>query len=145
MCIRDSSDIEGECLLPAALKAWEPSTADGAPSVAAQLVEALKPYDADFSARVAAATSEGKVLVPVGRVDMKTGEAAVTLETVDKGTALSRCQGNDNIIAIYSKRYSSQPLVIQGPGAGAEITASGLFSDLLSLARSCVEWTQTGC
>ena len=76
------------------------------------------------------------MLVPVGRVDMKTGEAAVTLETVDKGTALSRCQGNDNIIAILSNRYSPQPLIIQGPGAGAAVTASGLYADLLQLTRT---------
>ena len=54
---------------------------------------------------------------------------------------LTRAVGNDNIISITSRRYSPQPLVIQGPGAGAEITASGLFADLLHLSRTLVEWT----
>eukprot|EP00966_Prymnesium_polylepis_P195667 4535165-Prymnesium_polylepis.1 len=54
---------------------------------------------------------------------------------------MTRAVDNDNIIAITSGRYSPQPLVIQGPGAGADITASGLFADLLHLSRTLVEWT----
>ena len=135
------SDIEGECLLPAALKGWSPARPT------ARLVAAQRSRRQAVRRRLLRASRRRRARA---RCWCRSGGSTKTArrqsrETVDKGTALSRCQGNDNIIAIYSKRYSSQPLVIQGPGAGAEITASGLFADLLSLARSCVEWTQTGC
>ena len=42
-------------------------------------------------------------------------------------------RGSDNIIAFTTKRYSQTPLVIQGPGAGADVTAMGVFSDILKL------------
>lgn len=63
------------------------------------------------------------------------------LEALPVGSLLTRTEGNDNVIAIHSSRYSPRPLVISGPGAGAEITASGLFADLLAVSRSAVEWT----
>ena len=114
-----------------------------------QLAAVLKPHDGAMHDRLAALTgpnvNSAVKIVPVCRVDVYAGTAEFKMEALPQSNALTRCVSNDNIIAIYSKRYSSQPLVIQGPGAGAEITASGLFADLLSLARSCVEWTQTGC
>ena len=44
--------------------------------------------------------------------------------------------GSDNIISFKTRRYSEQPLVIQGPGAGAEVTAAGVFGDLLHVAKT---------
>ena len=44
------------------------------------------------------------------------------------------------MVEIFSRRYSKSPMVMQGPGAGPEITASGLFADLLHLSRTLVEW-----
>ena len=43
-------------------------------------------------------------------------------------------------VEITSRRYSTSPMVLQGPGAGAGITASGLFSDVLHLSRTLVDW-----
>ena len=71
---------------------------------------------------------------------MAEGTAKVTLEAVDKAARLARLQANENIIEISSRRYSASPMVLQGPGAGPEITASGLFADLLHLSRTLVEW-----
>jgi aspartokinase/homoserine dehydrogenase 1 len=48
----------------------------------------------------------------------------------------AQLSGSDNIILFSSKRYSPQPLVVRGPGAGAQVTAAGVFSDLLQVARS---------
>ena len=45
--------------------------------------------------------------------------------------------GSDNIISFRTRRYDAQPLVIRGPGAGAEVTAAGVFGDLIQVAR-CV-------
>lgn len=50
--------------------------------------------------------------------------------------AFAQLQGADNIISFKTARYSEQPLFIRGPGAGAEVTAAGVFSDLLTLAQS---------
>ncbi|HNV36734.1 MAG TPA: hypothetical protein PKL02_01600, partial [Rectinema sp.] len=44
--------------------------------------------------------------------------------------------GTDNMVVITSKRYSQNPLVIRGPGAGAEVTAGGVFADILKTAES---------
>jgi homoserine dehydrogenase len=49
----------------------------------------------------------------------------------DHSVALAR--GTDNVIAFYTNRYSRTPLVVQGPGAGADVTATGVFSDILKL------------
>jgi homoserine dehydrogenase len=46
---------------------------------------------------------------------------------------LASTKGSDNIIAFTTQRYSKTPLVVQGPGAGADVTAMGVFSDLLKL------------
>jgi homoserine dehydrogenase len=43
-------------------------------------------------------------------------------------------KGCDNVIAIYTSRYSGQPMLVQGPGAGAEVTAGGVFGDLFRIA-----------
>jgi homoserine dehydrogenase len=52
----------------------------------------------------------------------------------------ARCTSNENVIAISTQRYSPRPLIVQGPGAGPAITASGLFADLLALSRTLVDW-----
>ena len=44
--------------------------------------------------------------------------------------------GSDNIISFQTTRYSEQPLVVRGPGAGAEVTAAGVFANLLHIAKS---------
>ncbi|EFN50484.1 hypothetical protein CHLNCDRAFT_141817, partial [Chlorella variabilis] len=46
----------------------------------------------------------------------------------------AQLKGSDNIIAFTTQRYAKQPLIVRGPGAGAEVTAGGVFSDLLRLA-----------
>ena len=46
----------------------------------------------------------------------------------------ARLTGNDNVILLKTKRYNSQPLIIQGPGAGTEVTSAGVFAEILRLA-----------
>lgn len=48
---------------------------------------------------------------------------------------LASLSGSDNMIAFTTERYSAQPLIVRGPGAGAAVTAAGVFADLLQLAR----------
>lgn len=58
------------------------------------------------------------------------------LQPYPKEHAFAQLTGSDNIVAFTTARYSLQPLIVRGPGAGAEVTAAGIFSDLIMLARS---------
>jgi aspartokinase/homoserine dehydrogenase 1 len=65
---------------------------------------------------------------------MLTKKGSVELRRYPKDHAFAQLTGSDNIIAFTTSRYKAQPLIIRGPGAGAEVTAGGVFSDLLRLA-----------
>ena len=105
-----------------------------------RLAAVLKPHDGAMHDRLAALTgpnvNSAVKIVPVCRVDVYAGTAEFKMEALPQSNALTRCVSNDNIIAILSNRYSPQPLIIQGPGAGAAVTASGLYADLLQLTRT---------
>lgn len=66
----------------------------------------------------------------------KEGKATVKLEQISKDHAFYNLSGTDNIIAIYSANYSSTPLVVKGPGAGADVTASGIIADILRVVNT---------
>lgn len=70
----------------------------------------------------------------LGKVDMQTRVASAELALCDKSHPFAQLSGSDNIVAFYTKRYSVQPLVVRGPGAGAEVTAGGVFTDILHLS-----------
>jgi aspartokinase/homoserine dehydrogenase 1 len=59
------------------------------------------------------------------------GKASVGLQWIDPAHDLFHLYGKDNIVLFYTDRYSIQPLVIKGAGAGAEVTASGVFADII--------------
>jgi aspartokinase/homoserine dehydrogenase 1 len=61
-------------------------------------------------------------------------KGSVELRRYPAAHPFAQLSGTDNIIAFTTVRYTKQPLVIRGPGAGAEVTAGGVFSDLLKLA-----------
>ncbi|MEK7462883.1 MAG: bifunctional aspartate kinase/homoserine dehydrogenase I [Patescibacteria group bacterium] len=60
-------------------------------------------------------------------------KASAKLEMVSKDNPLAHTSGADNIFAFYTKRYKERPLVVQGPGAGAEVTAAGVLTDILKI------------
>lgn len=64
------------------------------------------------------------------------GRIEVAIEGFDKDHPFSRLSGSDNMLIFTTTRYHQQPLVIQGPGAGTEVTAAGIFSDLLRLVTA---------
>ena len=70
----------------------------------------------------------------MGVVDVPAGRGAVELRRYPKNHPFAQLNGSDNIIAFTTKRYAKQPLVVRGPGAGADVTAGGVFADLLRLA-----------
>ena len=99
-----------------------------------EFLERLPEYDDDIDALYRDAVSAGKKLRYVATLDAD-GNAAVGLEAVDATHPFCNINLTDNIVQFVSDRYSENPLVIQGPGAGPEVTAGGVFSDLLRLAN----------
>ncbi|GAB3342680.1 homoserine dehydrogenase [Marilutibacter aestuarii] len=95
---------------------------------------ALPRLDPLLRQRYAQAYKNGEVLRFVARLEQ--GRARVGLESLPADHALAGGAGTDNRVAIWSDRYRDQPLVIQGPGAGAEVTAAGLLDDVLRIAAS---------
>ena len=66
---------------------------------------------------------------------LENGKASVGLEHIDANHDLFHLYGKDNVVLFYTDRYSEQPLVIKGAGAGADVTASGIFADILRTVR----------
>lgn len=119
-------DIKIDKLLPESLSALD--SVD-------EFLEKLPSFDAEIEAQRKDADSSGMVLRFVGIVDVKANQGAVKLVRLPKSDPFAQLSGTDNIIAFTSKRYSKdQRLIVRGPGAGAEVTAAGVFSDLLRLA-----------
>ncbi|EXJ57279.1 homoserine dehydrogenase [Cladophialophora yegresii CBS 114405] len=95
----------------------------------------LPNFDAEMESYKDNAAREGKVVRYVGSVDVGAGKVKVGLEMVDKGTPIASLRGSDNLICFYTKRYGSNPLVIQGAGAGGEVTAMGVTADLIKVVE----------
>jgi aspartokinase/homoserine dehydrogenase 1 len=79
------------------------------------------------------AASQGKKLKFVASYE--NGKAAVGLQHIDPSHNLYHLYGKDNVVLFYTERYPEQPLVVKGAGAGAEVTASGVFADVIRTAR----------
>ena len=103
----------------------------------AALDDALDVLDAPLRERFAAAYKRGERLRHVARLRIDDGRihAQVGLESLPQDDPLCAGSGTDNRVAIWCDRYRAQPLVIQGPGAGAEVTAAALLDDVLRIVR----------
>jgi aspartokinase/homoserine dehydrogenase 1 len=80
------------------------------------------------------AASEGKKLKFVASYE--NGKAAVGLKHIDPSHDFYHLYGKDNIVLFYTNRYVEQPMVVKGAGAGAEVTASGVFADVIRTVRA---------
>lgn len=118
----EDMDIEG--LIPPGL---EEGTVD-------EFLERLASYDDEMLERVDGARSDGKVLRFVGVIDPASG-TEVALRSFSSDHPFARIKLTDNIVTFQTDRYSENPLVVQGPGAGPAVTAGGVFADLLRLAN----------
>jgi bifunctional aspartokinase / homoserine dehydrogenase 1 len=97
-----------------------------------QFLERLGELDAGWKRRVDAARAQGTVLRYIATVTP--GKIAVGLKAVPLSSPLAAIKGSDNQLVFTTARYKSNPLVIRGPGAGAEVTAAGVLNDILRLA-----------
>ena len=114
------SDIEVESVLPLSFDS-EGSVTD--------FVSRLPTLDGDFAQRVADATAQGKVLRYVGSIEE--GRCIVKIAAVDGNDPLYKVKNGENALAFYSRYYQPLPLVLRGYGAGNDVTAAGVFADLL--------------
>ena len=94
--------------------------------------ENLIKKDNFYEEKVNAAEKNGEVLRYIATIE--NGKAEVSLKAVPSTHSFYNLTENDNIVAFTTKRYSQTPLVIRGPGAGAEVTAAGVFRDILQAA-----------
>ncbi|MGB5943054.1 MAG: bifunctional aspartate kinase/homoserine dehydrogenase I [Leeuwenhoekiella sp.] len=91
--------------------------------------ETLKEDAAHFEKIVSEASAKNCRLKYVAQLD--NGKASVGLQQVPEGHPFYNLEGSDNIVLFFTDRYPEQPLLIKGAGAGGEVTAAGLFSDVL--------------
>lgn len=103
-------------------------------STGAEFLEQLPNYDADFQKRKDDALAEKKVLRYVGQVDFITNKVSVGIAKYDFDHPFASLKGSDNVVSIQTERYTN-PLIIQGAGAGADITAHGVLADALKIAE----------
>ncbi|CAL4042671.1 Bifunctional aspartokinase/homoserine dehydrogenase 1 [Buchnera aphidicola (Anoecia corni)] len=95
-----------------------------------KFINKLKELDTYFSNLVERANQEGKVLRFVGTID-KNKECCVKIHFIKKSDPLYTVKNGENALSLYSKYYNPLPLVLRGYGAGNNVTASGVFSDLI--------------
>ena len=119
----EPSDVDVEPILPAGLLE---------PGPVPEFIERLSRIDAEMAERTRAAAAEGGRLVCLARVSP--GAASVRLEVVPADQPAARTRGTENLLVIRSRWYADHPIVIQGPGAGPEVTAAGLMTDLVAAA-----------
>lgn len=99
-----------------------------------QFLDLFKSYDNDMQERFLNAKKNSMVLRYTAKLN-KDNEVFIGLSEYPKDHAFSNIQLTDNIIQIQSDRYSKNPMVIQGPGAGPEVTAAGIFADIVTLIK----------
>lgn len=117
-------DIEVENLVP--VKARKIKSVE-------RFFKILEGADKVFEERRIIAEQNKSVLRYIAKYE--NGKASVNLTEVNQFHPFYNLKGNDNIVAITSSNYSTQPLIIRGRGAGAEFTASGIFSDILRITN----------
>jgi aspartokinase/homoserine dehydrogenase 1 len=92
----------------------------------------LPSLDEQYEDMLNAAHQENKVVRYLAEI--QDGKCSVQIRTIDVQSDLAHCKATDNIVRIFTHRYVETPLLIQGPGAGREVTAAGVLADIISLA-----------
>ncbi|NDE87758.1 MAG: aspartate kinase [Gammaproteobacteria bacterium] len=119
----EMSEVQVESLVPAGLEQGSIE----------EFLTRLPQYDGTMKARFEAARARGKVLRYVGRLTAS-GTATVGVVEFDAKHAFANIALTDNVVRFATARYNNNPLIVQGPGAGPEVTAGGIFADLLRLS-----------
>lgn len=94
----------------------------------------LKKYESHFQSILENASNKNCRLKYVAQLEG--GKASVGLQEIDPTHDFYNLEGSDNIILFYTNRYKNQPLIVKGAGAGAEVTAGGIFGDIIRIGKS---------
>jgi aspartokinase/homoserine dehydrogenase 1 len=116
----EMKDVQVESLIPPGLEKGTPE----------EFLAKLPQFDGEMKKRFDAAAAKGKVLRYMGRLTAD-GKAVVGVAELDKTHAFANIALTDNVVRYATARYNTNPLIVQGPGAGPEVTAAGVFADLL--------------
>jgi homoserine dehydrogenase len=135
------SDIEVEPLFPKTLSNSDPKL----------FIENLRQLDKEMEEKVLAAAAKGCVLRYVAEIvsplplakgtphesnsTAAVQKVTVGLKAVSSSGPMGMLRGTDNQVTIHTKRYDLNPLVVTGPGAGAEVTAAGVLGDIIALSQ----------
>jgi bifunctional aspartokinase / homoserine dehydrogenase 1 len=98
-----------------------------------EYLNTLGKHDQKITALLSSARDNGQVLRYVGAIDSN-GDMSARIRSYPLDHAFASLTGSDNIVSFQTARYNSQPMIVRGPGAGPEVTAGGVFADLLRLA-----------
>jgi aspartokinase/homoserine dehydrogenase 1 len=120
----EEKDIELQNMLPASCMAAD---------TVADFYQELENNTAYFENLKNTATADQKVLRYIGK--MEDGKVSINLQMVDENHPFFTLSGSDNIISFTTNRYKDRPLVVKGPGAGAEVTAAGVFADIINVGK----------
>ncbi|MDZ7695145.1 MAG: hypothetical protein U5K69_29185 [Balneolaceae bacterium] len=96
----------------------------------------LSEVDQQWKSNIIKAKTEDKTLRYVGK--LTNNDISVGIQSVPIDSPLGRLSGTDNLFQISTKRYSDTPIVIQGPGAGKEVTAAGVLADILKIGKRVI-------
>jgi len=119
------SDIENDSFLP---QPCLDTTSNEA------FLASLDEHSKHFDGLYAAAKNENARLKYVA--SFENGKASVGLQQIPEGHDFYNLEGSDNIVLFYTDRYAQQPLIVKGAGAGAAVTASGIFADIIRIGKS---------
>ncbi len=122
--VMEAREIKVKNILPPACQKADPGK---------QLNEALQKADPYFEKIRAKAAAKGCRLRMIAKLEK--GRASIALEEVDSSSPFYFLSGSDNMIVFTTQRYKDRPLVIQGPGAGAEVTAAGVFAEIIHIGN----------
>ena len=93
----------------------------------------LVKHEPHFQSLYASAKNADSKLKYVAQFD--NGKASVGIQEIPKGHDFYNLEGSDNIVLFYTERYPNQPMIIKGAGAGAAVTASGIFADIIRIGN----------
>ena len=117
----ERDELEVESLIPDILKDVDATT----------FLEKLPVFDHEWKQRIESENKLGNKIRYTGR--LAGGKIRIKTESVKDSSPLGRLTGTNNLIEIKTRRYFDQPLIIQGPGAGKEVTAAGVLNDILGI------------
>ncbi len=120
----EAEDVLIDAILPEACQKAE---------TVADFLKELENHSAVFEKLKANAEKKSKKLRLIAKLEK--GKASISLETVDPAHPFYSLDGSDNMIVFTTERYKERPLVVRGPGAGAEVTAAGIFSEIISIGN----------